>query len=71
MINQEFSMIYYHHHYLNHRLLQNRIRKCVNHHCFLVDFMNRFSDIFSSALLLFAGNITLSMCLCMYAMTQE
>nr|CAH7730623.1 unnamed protein product [Callosobruchus chinensis] len=70
MLNQEFLLIYDRHE-LDQGLLYQRIKKCVEHHSFLIDFMNRFSDIFSTALLLFVGNITLSLCICMYAMLQE
>nr|CAI5865529.1 unnamed protein product [Callosobruchus analis] len=75
MLNQEFLLIYDEHE-LDRGLLYQRMRKCVKHHSFLIDFfhssfINRFSDIFSTSLLLFVGNITLSLCICMYAMLQD
>ncbi|VEN59369.1 unnamed protein product [Callosobruchus maculatus] len=70
MLNQEFLLLYDQHE-LDQGLLYQRIRKCVQHHSFLIDFMNDFSDTFSTALLFFVGNITMSLCTCMYAIVQD
>ncbi|VEN59366.1 unnamed protein product [Callosobruchus maculatus] len=70
MLNQEFLLLYDRHEF-DQGLLYQRIRKCVQHHSFLIDFMNHFSDTFSTALLIMVGDMTLSLCTVMYAMVQD
>nr|ALR72571.1 odorant receptor OR28 [Colaphellus bowringi] len=49
----------------------DRLKECVDHQNFLMDFVDRFSKVFSKTILLFIGNIILSLCMCMYIITTE
>ncbi|VEN59359.1 unnamed protein product [Callosobruchus maculatus] len=70
MLNEEFTAIYQNCKELSRDELDKKLRRCVDHHNYLNNFLNLFSGTFSTALIIFIGNITLSLCVVMYVILE-
>nr|CAH7750340.1 unnamed protein product [Callosobruchus chinensis] len=49
--------------------VDKRLRRCIRHHCFLLNYMRQINEVFSIRLVLFFGIILITMCLEMYRST--
>ncbi|VEN59367.1 unnamed protein product [Callosobruchus maculatus] len=68
MLNDRIDQIYN----LNRpQKIRKNMRECINHYNFLIDFTSRFKRAFSITLLLFVGNISISLCICMYVISTD
>ncbi|CAH1987580.1 unnamed protein product [Acanthoscelides obtectus] len=71
MLNDEFAAIYKNSERFSIEVLNYKLQRCVDHHNYLNSFLNLFSETFSLAIMIFIGNITLSLCVVMYAILAE
>ncbi|VEN45410.1 unnamed protein product, partial [Callosobruchus maculatus] len=68
MLNDRIDQIYN----LNRpEKIRTNMRQCIDHYNFLIDFTSRFKRAFSITLLLFVGNISISLCICMYVISTD
>ncbi|XP_050505037.1 uncharacterized protein LOC126883487 isoform X1 [Diabrotica virgifera virgifera] len=51
--------------------ITKRVKECVDHQNFLIDFLDQFSATFSGVTLFFLGDIILTMCMRMYIISSD
>ncbi|CAG9858899.1 unnamed protein product [Phyllotreta striolata] len=70
MLNKKYKHLFDYEN-LGPTALKSMLKECVDHQSFLIDFVNRIKDTFSLSLLLFVGNIIVSLCMSVYIILSD